>query len=84
MPPKPSEAQLRKKWEKEQVRKRVLELHSQGGLTMAQIGAHQDVRLAKQTVWNIINTFGKRGDVQAKKQPGKPSRITQRCVLRCL
>jgi hypothetical protein len=83
MAPKPSEAALKKKWEKEQLRKRVLEYHAEGKWSHREIGLKPDVKLGKSSVTAIINNFGKKGDVQAKKQPGRPSKITKRCASCC-
>ncbi len=82
MPPNLSEAKLRAKWEKEQKRKRVLELYKAGGLSLAGIATHPDVRLSPSTVQYTIKDFGDRDDVQTKKQLGHLSKLTNRCVLR--
>lgn len=81
MAPKPSEAQLRKKLEKEQVRKRVLELAQDGKLSLAAIAAHPDVKMSKGGVQGIIKRCKDRNDVVAKKNPGRPSKLTKRCAL---
>ena len=59
--------------EQERVRARILELHRLGGVSVAAIAAHQDVRKGKSTVQMIIQRFGDRVSLVAKKPAGRPS-----------
>ena len=78
MAPKLSPEKIRATVEQERVRARILELHRAGGMSMAAIGAHQDVLRGKSTVQMVISQFGNRVSTEAKKQPGRPSKLPLR------
>ena len=66
--------------EKEKVRKRVLELHHAGGLSVARIAGHPDVLKSKATVQSMIKTFGSCPTMEAKKSPGRSTKMTFRYI----
>ena len=80
MAPKHSLAHFQALAEKERVRKRVLELHHAGGLSLAQIAGHPDVLKSKATVQSMIKTFGSRPTMEAKKSPGRSTKMTFRYI----
>ena len=81
MPPKPSDARIRREVELERVRKRVLELHNEGLLSIAAIGKHPDVLRSKSTVQSIITRFKHRETLESRHRRGRPSKIPKRCVF---
>ena len=70
MAPKLSPEKMRATVEQERVRARILELHQLGGMSVAAIAAHQDVRKGKSTVQMIIQRFDDRVSLVAKKPAG--------------
>ena len=79
MPLKAVDDKIRAQVERERVRARIIQLYREGELSLAAIGKHPDVMRGKSTVQMIIKNFGDRISTKAKKQPGRPSKLTKRC-----
>lgn len=84
MAPKASLDVMRKKIEKEKLRARILELHREGLLSIAGIGAHPDVQRPKSTVASIIKTFGGRATTEESPRSGRPTEVSRRCIFNVL
>lgn len=84
MPPKDPAAQMRIKIARENLRAKVLELHRAKYGSYAKIGEHPEVNLSKGQVEGIVRRFGDRISTQAKKPPGRKSKLTKRCDLKCI
>ena len=71
---------LRKQFEEEKLRDKVLELWRKGGMSLQQIADHEEVKRSKSTVQYIIKRFKDRRTTQTLAKVGRPCKSTRRCV----
>ena len=81
MAPKTSPEKLRREFEREKLRERVLELHNVDKLSLGAISAHPYVMVSRVTVQSSIKVFKGRQSVKTLPKSGRKSKLTPRYEL---